>query len=124
VVPEQISPINEALTKLAQCGIVGPVVFNVAAGTYNQAIKLQPITGMSATNTVTFIGADKSTTFITNTQQAVIDIDGAKYYRFKNFTINAVIPPTIVCFGSTTIQGINNFDNCVLKCLSVNQQQL
>lgn len=107
--------INEALTKLAQCGIVGPVVFNVAAGTYNQAIKLQPITGMSATNTVTFIGADKSTTFITNTQQAVIDIDGAKYYRFKNFTINAVNSSNYCVLWFHNDARYNNFDNCVLN---------
>lgn len=114
--------INAALTKLAQCGLAGPVTFNVSAGTYNEAIKLKYITGMSYTNTVTFIGADKATTIITNTESAVIDLDNASFFRFYNFTINASNSSNYCVLWFHNNSQRNIFDNCVLNAyLSTSQ---
>ncbi|MDQ3190596.1 MAG: GEVED domain-containing protein, partial [Bacteroidota bacterium] len=44
------------------CGIAGPVIFNVASGIYNEQIEIGEIIGTSATNTVTFKGADPANT--------------------------------------------------------------
>ena len=41
---------------LISCGVSGPVVFNVAAGTYVEQIDIPSITGASSVNTITFDG--------------------------------------------------------------------
>lgn len=74
------------------CGIVSPVTFNVAAGTYTEALHIEEVIGASATNTVTFDGGSPGTTTITHEavsggQFSVILLDGADFITFKNFTI-------------------------------------
>lgn len=82
-----------AIAAMMQCGINGPVVFNVdaASGPYNEQVILPVIPGTSASNTITFNGngrtiSDNSGT--TTDQRAVIKLDGADYVTFNNFVIN------------------------------------
>jgi hypothetical protein len=55
---------NDALTSLNLCGITGPVIFNVAPGTYTGQLNLVSIPGSSATNTVTFQSANSDSTAV------------------------------------------------------------
>ncbi|MBN2729297.1 MAG: right-handed parallel beta-helix repeat-containing protein [Bacteroidales bacterium] len=48
---------SDAALMLGTCGITAPVVFNVAADTYDETIVLGNVTGASATNTITFRSA-------------------------------------------------------------------
>ncbi|MCB8994072.1 MAG: hypothetical protein H6538_00520 [Bacteroidales bacterium] len=43
-----------AITDLTTQGINGPVIFNVASGTYNEQVVIPEITGASAVNTIVF----------------------------------------------------------------------
>ncbi|UKN02652.1 T9SS type A sorting domain-containing protein [Paracrocinitomix mangrovi] len=80
----------EAVADLTNCGIDGPVLFNVAPGTYNEAVVLPSIFGASATNTITFDGGDASTTTIQHDgtgSNGTVNLDGGDFITFKNFTI-------------------------------------
>ncbi|MCB9245031.1 MAG: PKD domain-containing protein [Flavobacteriales bacterium] len=51
----------EAVAALGCAGVSGPVVFNVAEGTYNEQLVIGAIDGASSTNTVTFQSAASNT---------------------------------------------------------------
>jgi len=85
---------NAAVTDLLKCGISGPVVFNVASGTYNERVVIPQILGASPTNTITFKGADKDNCILnynsTSTSTiATLYLNGADYIKFQNMTIRA-----------------------------------
>jgi|GEM_PF-6410744 len=83
---------TDAAAALSSCGINAPVVFDVAAGTYNETFTINTIPGASATNTVTFDGGTTAactlTTSFTSSNQAVAHLDGADYVSLKNLTID------------------------------------
>ncbi len=81
-----------------RCGIAGPIVFNVVAGSgpYNEQVNMNYVQGTSAVNTVTFNGNGETITFLsTNTaQRAVFKLSGTDYFIFDSLV---VVPQ-----GSTT----------------------
>lgn len=83
---------NDAYNHI-KCGIGGPVIFNVAAGSgpYNEQLIMTPVPGASATNTVTFNGNADTLAFLSTAsgQRAVIKLDGADYIKFDNLVIQA-----------------------------------
>lgn len=86
------STFTDAVNYINNYGICGPVHFTAAAGTYTERIILNPVKGTSATNTVTFAGADKATTILTNTATAAADmitvlLNGADHITFRDMTI-------------------------------------
>jgi gliding motility-associated-like protein len=107
-----------AKTAMLVCGITGPVVFNVTAGTgpYNEQFVLPKVPGADAINTITFNGNNNTIAFPSNNtaERAVIKLNGADYVTFNNFTINSV--------GSTFGYGVqlindadsNRFANCTI----------
>lgn len=81
-----------AIAAMRSCGLSGAVTFNVAAGTYNEQVNIVNIPGVSATNTITFNGADSATTIIqfnaTNSNaRHVVMIDSCRHVTFRNFEI-------------------------------------
>jgi len=94
---------GSAITALTACGgISGAVTFNVAAGTYNEQVTIPAITGASATNTITFEGADSATTIISyNTASSasryVVKFNNARFVTFRNFRITS--PNTSQAWG-------------------------
>jgi parallel beta-helix repeat protein len=72
-------------------GVTGPVVFTVAAGTYNERILIPAITGASNVNTITFDGVDPLTRILTWTSTVSGDytlrLNGADYIRVQNLGI-------------------------------------
>ncbi len=81
---------TDAYTGLSQCGVNGPVVFNVTAGAYSDQLTISEIAGASAINTITFQSAtNDSTTVILNrisqsTSNWIVKLNGADFITFKN----------------------------------------
>jgi gliding motility-associated-like protein len=110
-----------------KCGIDGPVIFNVAAGsgTYDEQLIINPVNGASATNTITFNGNAQTITHLAATQSesAVIKLNGADYFTFNNLRI---VPK-----GQTNAQwgfgvqllndaNFNTVNNCTIPLQSAN----
>jgi hypothetical protein len=88
--------INAAINAMSCAGITGPVVFNVAAGTYAEQVTIPAISGASATNTVTFDGGagNAATRILTygasqNNARHTLRFNGCQYVTVKNLTIQA-----------------------------------
>ncbi len=107
-----------AALALNQCGISGPVTFNVAAGTYNEQILLNAISGCTSTNTITFKAANNDSTSVVlqkdatgNVDNYVVTLNGAQNIFFKNMTVKALdstYSKVFVLKGNVANLGINN----------------
>lgn len=76
-----------------ECGISGPIVFDVVAnsGPYNEQLIIDTIKGTSVVNTVTFNGNGNTIQFSSNTdgERAVIKLRSADHFIFDNLVIDA-----------------------------------
>jgi trimeric autotransporter adhesin len=107
--------INEAIGALYQCGVAGPVVFNIEPGTYNgQILALRGnVPGASAANTITFDGNNPSLVTLTHDgsgtlQAATVLLDNVQFVTIQNMTINTTATGTVRGHG---IHLINQADN-------------
>lgn len=107
--------INEAIGTLYQCGVAGPVVFNIEPGTYNgQILALRGnIPGASAANTIIFDGNNPSSVTLTHDgsgtlQAATVLLDNVQFVTIQNMTINTTATGTVRGHG---IHLINQADN-------------
>ena len=87
---------NNAVSALKSFGICGAVTFNVASGTYNEQVRIGFITGVSATQQITFQSADFDSNSVILTYSAsynsnnfVVKLSFARYVNFKAMTIRA-----------------------------------
>lgn len=112
----------DAVTTLACAGIAGPVVFNVAAGTYNEQVTIPSIAGVNATNTITFDGgngnaATRVLTFAASNTNArhTLRFEGSRYITFRNITVQTT--GTSFGWGVQLTNGTNNINlnNCVVN---------
>lgn len=106
-----------AAIALADCGVGGPVVFDVAPGTYTENLVLGPIIGASATNTITFDGGSAATTTLTHDGvggSAVVGLIGATYITVKNMTL--VNTATVDAWGVKLRNeaNYNTIDSCII----------
>ncbi len=81
---------------IMECGIAGPVIFNVAPGTYTEQVRMHAITGTSATSRVTFQSANANPASVILTYNStvatdnyVLLLDSASYITYKAMTITA-----------------------------------
>lgn len=79
-----------------QCGIGGPVTFNVAPGTYNEQVRINRITGASATSRITFQSANGNPASVNLTYDATsaaanytLDLDSASFITWRAMTVTA-----------------------------------
>ena len=84
----------DAILTMDSLGICGPIVFNVADGTYNEQVDIPEIPGASSINTVTFQSANGNPTLATITFAAsssvtnyTLNMNGADWITFKDLTI-------------------------------------
>lgn len=113
----------DALNVLQIAGVSGPVIFNVAAGTYNEQVVINgPIIGSSNVNTVKFVGASAATTIISanRTQQGVVVLNQCKYVSFDKFTINNTNTANPVGFAIVGNITNNNGTGCGIKNSIIN----
>jgi trimeric autotransporter adhesin len=89
---------NDAYTAMASCGILGPVVFDVVAGTgpYQERLKMDSIRGVDEVNTITYNGNGNIITFgaapqhvPTSAERAVIKLTRLDHTTFNNLVIDA-----------------------------------
>src|SRR5690606_18819385 len=72
------------------CGIAGPVTFNVAPGTYNQQIIIPQILNTSSTNTVTFNGNGAVIQYNAtgSADRTALILNGADHITIDSFVID------------------------------------
>ena len=83
-----------AVNDLNNLGVCGATVFNVRDGQYNESVTLGPITGASATSTITFQGKDSSLCILDTSWSGgysapgyVVELNNASYITFKEMTL-------------------------------------
>jgi hypothetical protein len=109
---------TEALSYIS-CGISGPVVFNVAAGTtYNEMLMATPVLGSSAINTIRFNG-NGATISLNSTDAAnrtAITLNGADHFIFDSLMID--VSTGTYGWGIVLTNGAdsNTISNCVINC--------
>lgn len=88
---------SAAVSALVSQGVNGPVVINVAPGTYDVHVIIPQIVGASAINTITFQSSTTDSTQVNLTytytnstaENYIVKLDGADYVTFKSMTFNA-----------------------------------
>jgi parallel beta-helix repeat protein len=97
-------------------GVSGPVIFNVAAGTYTGQIDiLDTIPGSSSINNITFEGTDALTRIIeynsTNTNSRhTVKLSGTRYITLRNLTIR-----TLGTYGWAIHMNAHNTNRITIK---------
>ncbi len=111
--------ITEAIDTLMIVGVAGPVVFQVASGTYNEQLLLQPFFGSSTANTVTFRGETDSTVLITYptaaTANYVFKIDGASNIVIDKLRMVSAPANAAASSAAANILDIGNANNITLR---------
>lgn len=85
----------DAVTALDKGGVIGSVLFNVRAGSYNQQISIPEVAGTSAIHSVVFqteSGQDDVSLIFGATSDGAnytLQLDGASYITFRNLSIGA-----------------------------------
>ncbi|MEQ9261921.1 MAG: hypothetical protein RLP14_02050, partial [Owenweeksia sp.] len=80
----------DVMSELNDCGVSGPVTFNVMAGTYNENLTLIDIVGSSMSNPIVFDGgsaANVTLTYSSSDDTATVYLNGADYVTIQNMTI-------------------------------------
>ncbi|MBL6962792.1 MAG: PKD domain-containing protein [Bacteroidetes bacterium] len=101
-------------------GVTGPVWFIVKPGTYTEKVVIGEIPGADSTNTITFDGLYKDSTFLSYTgtsaaNRATLSFKGADYVTFKNMTIKNEGNTYAVAVLLRNKSDHNTFFNCNLK---------
>ncbi|MCF8371334.1 MAG: HYR domain-containing protein [Bacteroidales bacterium] len=112
-----------AVSQLQDCGIAGPVVFNVESGTYPEQIAIGQVSGVSTINTITFQSSSGDNTDVVIQYSAssqadnwVVKLDGAEYISFKNLTIKAAGTNYAYAVHLTNGAEHNVFENNLIQC--------
>ncbi|MGZ8544234.1 MAG: beta strand repeat-containing protein, partial [Flavisolibacter sp.] len=103
------------------CGITGPVVFNVAPGTYEEQISLPAIGGTSAVNTITFNGNGAIIQYAPETgSRHIIQLDGADFVTFRKLNL-MVLSGFNFGWGFHLTNGADNntIDSCTIDVTNV-----
>lgn len=85
---------QEAVTAM-QCGVAGAVTFDVAAGTYNEQIRIPYIPGTSPSARVTFRSANGNPSSVnltfagTTANNYTLRLDSTRFFTFRNMSFTA-----------------------------------
>lgn len=90
------SNVDDALSAIDQCGMSGPVVFELQPAVYQTQLTFNNIPAASLTNTITFRSSTMNPDDVVikynatgTTDNFVLKLDGAKYLRFEYLTFQA-----------------------------------
>lgn len=106
-----------AAASALSAGVSGPVVFQVAPGTYEEYVTLNAISGSSAANRVIFrgMGADNQQVNLTSnagyTSNSTLKIDGADFVTFENMTVTTTSTNNAVLLRFSGSADSNRFEN-------------
>jgi PKD repeat protein len=107
-----------AASALASVGVNGAVTFSITDGTYSGQVSLNSaVSGASATNTITFKGAnaDSSKVIITNGGSYTVYLNAADYVAFEDVTIQNTSSSTHYTVYLNGNADHNSFTNCRIK---------
>jgi hypothetical protein len=112
--PMDYATITAAVTSLTLLGVDGPVTFNVYPLTYNESVTVGPISGASATNTITFrdIGTFRTPPEIVGATSPAVKLNGADYITFDGIDITSTATGMVVQI--VTDADYNAIKNCLL----------
>ncbi|MFO7723060.1 MAG: right-handed parallel beta-helix repeat-containing protein, partial [Bacteroidales bacterium] len=110
-----------AIEALAECGISGPVTFNLLPGTYTGQWTIPYITGVNASKTITFRSATGNPADVmllrdsTAMQNFTWNFSDALYIRLKNLTFKSTDPANgnVVVFSGNSRFII--IDSCIIE---------
>jgi hypothetical protein len=118
-----------AITKLARCGVSGPVTFNVepGSGPYNEQVVIPQISGASSTNKIVFYGNGETIQFTPVTgSRHIIRLDGADWITLRKLNIKAITGSTFgwgihLANSATNVNPSNNntIDSCTIDISAV-----
>jgi trimeric autotransporter adhesin len=107
-----------------KCGITGPVMFNVAAGSgpYNEQIALDTIIGVSATNRITINGNGAVLNFNSSNgeNRAGIRLNGTDYVTINNLVINSTSTGSVTTEFGFGIQIVGDADFNRINGVTIN----
>ncbi|GIV34565.1 MAG: hypothetical protein KatS3mg031_2100 [Chitinophagales bacterium] len=112
-----------AVNALINCGISGPVTFNVVPGSgpYNEQIAIPQIIGASAANTITFNGnGDTLQATASSANRVLITLDGARHITFNNLVIRTLDATYGWGFLLTNQADSNTINSCIIDLSSAN----
>lgn len=105
-----------------ECGITGPVFFDVAPNTYAEQIRMHAIAGTSPTVRVTFRSAngDPASVILTNNAAAAtanytLQLDSASYITYQNMTINATNTTNGRAIDFANTASHDSIVNCIIN---------
>ena len=113
--PTNYTTFTLAVADLTAYGVSGPVVFTAAAATFTESITIGAITGVSATNTITFRGAGKyapTPTLLTSATNTVT-LTNASFVTFDQ--MNIVTSETAGNLINATTSTSCAITNCIVK---------
>jgi hypothetical protein len=104
-----------AVNALQTFGVCAPVTFNVLNGTYNEAITIPQINGVSSINRITFQSQNNDSTLVTLTSASTypVYLNGADYITFRKMTLQTTAPAYVVYMLNTCVG--NRIENCRLN---------
>ncbi|MCF8373289.1 MAG: right-handed parallel beta-helix repeat-containing protein [Bacteroidales bacterium] len=118
--------ITDAQTFIENFGVCGPVIFNILPGTYNEQVTINVVSGVDATNTVTWQSSTGNNTDVV-VQYApsglsdnwVWRMNGADYNTVNNITLKNIYPSGSTIYGRVVdLNGVaeyNTFHGCILE---------
>ena len=108
---------SAAVSDLNSFGVCGPVVFNVASGTYSETVTIPEISGASSTNTITFQSASGDSTSVTLTGNGayILQLNGADYVTIKGITIQTTATSSTKAVEVLSGANYNTITNCVIN---------
>lgn len=116
--PNNFNSITSAIQALDSVGINGPVVIDIASGTYAEQIEIPFIIGNSTTNTITILGSSDTTSPTTITysptnffENYLIRLDSTRNVTIKNLTL----VPTGNAFGGMITVRSSNYNISIMS---------
>ena len=108
--------VDTAVNFIVDRGLCGPVIMNIQSGVYNGQITLEDITGLSATNTLTFqsVSGDSTDVVLQYAAAALADnwvfkLNGVSYVTIKNLTLKST---AIGNYGRVlVVEGASSYNN-------------
>ncbi len=99
------------------CGTSGPIVFNVAPGTYTEQITIPQVNSTSSVNTITFNGNGATLTYANGTSALphTLGLNGADWFRFNNLNIVGTNASYSMAVHLWNGADNNMFTNCTLS---------